>query len=81
MQLNMCKHCHTIFYSRLKLRSCEKCRHQDEELFSRIEEYLKEFPNSNAMQIADGLKIQTQEVLAFVDEGRLMIAKGYFEKG
>jgi hypothetical protein len=80
MQLNVCKHCHRIFYSHLKLQTCEECKKLDDELFEKIEDYLMKYPNSNAIQIADGLKIQAHEVLSFIDEGRLIIAKGYFEK-
>lgn len=80
MQINVCKHCHKVFYNRYKLTTCEVCKLKDEELFRRIEEYLNKYPNSNAMQIAEGLQIQAHEVLSFIDEGRLMIAKGRFEK-
>lgn len=80
MQLNVCKHCHKVFYNRLKLTTCDACKLKDEELFQKIEEYLLLYPNSNAMQISEGLKIQAHEVLSFIDEGRLVIAKGYFER-
>lgn len=80
MQLNMCKHCHKVFYNNQKLSTCENCKNRDDELFGRIEEYLMKYPNSNAIQISEGLKIQAYEVLSFIDEGRLTIAKGYFEK-
>ena len=57
-----------------------QCKYLDDILFSRIEEYLKRFPNSNAIQIADGLEIPTFEVVRFIDEGRLQFSKGKFEK-
>lgn len=63
-----------------KLTTCEKCKKRDDELFAMIEAYLMKYPNSNAIQIAEGLKIQAIEVLSFIDEGRLTITKGYFEK-
>lgn len=80
MQLNMCKHCHKMFYHRLRTSTCEECREKDDVLFDQIEKYLREFPNSNAIQIADGLNIEAAKVLSFIDEGRLTIAKGRFEK-
>lgn len=76
----MCKHCHKIFYSPIKTSSCEECKKKDDELFERIEKYLLEYPNSNAIQIADGLQIQAYEVLSFIDEGRLIVSNGKFEK-
>ncbi|WP_155998538.1 hypothetical protein [Lachnoclostridium phytofermentans] len=52
----------------------------DDELFARIEQYLLEYPNSNAIQIADALKIQPLEVISFIDEGRLTMVEGTFER-
>jgi hypothetical protein len=52
----------------------------DDILFSRIEEYLKKFPNSNAIQIAEGLELPTFEVVRFIDEGRLQFSRGKFER-
>ena len=43
-------------------------------------EYLKKYPNSNAIQIAEGLEIPTFEVVRFIDEGRLQFSKGKFER-
>ena len=80
MHLNVCKHCHKIFYHRIKTHSCEQCKKKDDELFERIKEYLEMYPNSNAMQIADGLDVNVYEVLQFMEEGRLTIVKGKWSK-
>lgn len=80
MQLNICKHCHKIFISKFKVYTCDACKHIDDELFDKIEQYLMQYPNSNAIQIAEGLGIQAAEVLGFIDEGRLTIVKGNWEK-
>ena len=80
MYTNKCKFCGKIFVSKLKSTTCASCKHLDEELFSKIEEYLRRFPNSNAMQIADGLEISALDVLQYIDEGRLQLSKGEFRK-
>ena len=49
-------------------------------MFAKIEEYLKKYPNSNAMQIADGLGCTTMEIVSYIDEGRLVINSGSFKK-
>ncbi len=80
MKLNQCKYCGAMFKSTYTSVVCNHCKELDDILFSRIEEYLKKFPNSNAIQIADGLEIPTFEVVRFIDEGRLQFSKGKFEK-
>jgi hypothetical protein len=52
----------------------------DSDHFDDIEAYLKEYPNSNALQISEALGITAFEVLNYLKEGRLNISKGHFEK-
>lgn len=80
MHTNVCKHCHKIFMSRFKAYSCEECKTIDSDHFDDIERYLKEYPNSNALQISEALGITAFEVLNYLKEGRLNISKGRFEK-
>lgn len=80
MYTNVCKHCHKVFNSRLKAYSCEDCRKVDSDHFDDIEAYLKEYPNSNALQISEALGITAYEVLNYLKEGRLNISRGRFEQ-
>ena len=80
MKLNQCKYCGEMFKSTYTSVVCNRCKELDDILFSRIENYLKQYPNSNAIQIADGLEIPTFEVVRFIDEGRLQFSKGKFER-
>ncbi len=80
MQLNICKHCRKIFQSKFKAYTCSDCKSIDDELFERIENYLLQYPNSNAIQIAEGLGVQAYEVLGFIEEGRLTIVKGIWDQ-
>ena len=80
MYSNKCKFCGKIFVSKNKSVTCTSCKHLDEELFSKVEEYLLRFPNSNAMQIAEGLEVSTLDILRYIDEGRLQISKGEFRR-
>ena len=52
----------------------------NENLFEKIEDYLRKFPHSNAMQIAEGCQISVLEVLQYIDEGRLQLSKGEFKR-
>lgn len=80
MYTNLCKHCHKVFTSRFKAYACEECKKIDSDHFDDIEAYLKEYPNSNALQISEALGITAFEVLHYVKEGRLNVSRGRFEK-
>ena len=80
MYTNICKHCQKQFMSRIKRYSCNECRERDENHFDEIEAYLKEYPNSNALQISEALGITAFEVLNYLKEGRLNIARAFFER-
>lgn len=80
MKLNRCKYCNCMFQSPDTRVVCEACRGIDEALFSGIEEYLKKYPNSNALQISEGLGISVYEIVRFIDEGRLQFSRGRFER-
>ncbi|MBQ9767706.1 MAG: MerR family transcriptional regulator [Lachnospiraceae bacterium] len=80
MKLNRCKYCGEMFQSPHTAVVCKDCRIIDEALFTSIEEYLKKYPNSNAIQISEGLEISVYEIIRFIDEGRLQFSKGKFER-
>jgi hypothetical protein len=80
MYTNVCKHCYKVFKSRFKTYYCNKCKEVDYNQFDDIEAYLKEFPNSNALQISENLGITAYEVLGYLKEGRLNMSKGTFSK-
>ncbi len=76
----VCKHCKEVFKSKIRTCTCKGCRSLDENQFDDIERYLKEYPNSNALQISEELGIEAYEVLKFLEEGRLQVSRGHFEK-
>ena len=80
MYTNKCKFCGKTFISKIKLMTCDSCKQLDEEIFTKVEDYLRRFPNSNAMQIAEGIGISVLDILQYIDEGRLQISKGEFRR-
>ncbi len=80
MHTNVCKHCQKVFKSKWKAYACEQCKTIDDDHFDSIEAYLKEYPNSNALQISEALGITAFEVLNYLKEGRLNISRGSFER-
>ncbi|MCR5829513.1 MAG: hypothetical protein K6F93_04075 [Lachnospiraceae bacterium] len=65
--------------SRTYTSVCEDCKEIDREIFEKIKDYLTRYPNSNAMQVAEGLGIRASLVLRYIDDGDLVISKGHFE--
>ena len=80
MHMSKCKFCGSVFPTRRVEIVCKNCKKIDENLFSKIEDYLRQFPHSNAIQIADGCGISVLDVLQYIDEGRLQLSKGEFRK-
>jgi hypothetical protein len=80
MYTNVCKHCFKVFKSKFRTLTCPDCRQLDQDHFDDIESYLREYPNSNAIQISEALGITAYEVLKYLNEGRLNISKGHFEQ-
>mgnify|MGYP003612872185 CR=1 FL=1 len=78
--LYICRYCGKSFISRSRSDVCSDCKMIAESQFTLIEQYLQKYPNSNALQIADGTGIAAYEVVKFIDEGRLTASKGRFEK-
>ncbi|MCR4720377.1 MAG: hypothetical protein K5655_01490 [Lachnospiraceae bacterium] len=65
--------------SRTYTSTCENCKEIDKEIFEKIKNYLVEYPNSNTIQVAEGLGIRASLILKYVDDGDLVVTKGHFE--
>lgn len=59
---------------------CQDCKKIDKMRYEQIKAYLNNYPNSNAIQIADALQIKPYTVLKYVDEGLLVVGRGEFEQ-
>lgn len=77
---NVCKHCHTVFRSKIRTLCCNACREKDDNQLDDIVSYLKKYPNSNALQISEELGIHPYEILKFMEEGWLQETRGEFSR-
>ena len=75
---NVCKHCHKVFRSKIRTLCCKECRSVDDSQLDDIVQYLKQYPNSNALQISEELGIHPYEILKFMEEGWLGTVNGVF---
>ena len=73
METNVCNYCHRMFQSAVKMTACPECRHIDNKKFEPIYDYLIEHPLSNAIQISNAIGSDINDILRFIDEGRLQI--------
>ncbi len=77
---NVCKHCHTVFKSKIRTMCCKNCRSEDSDILDDIVQYLKLYPNSNALQISEELGVHPYVIVKYIDEGWLGKAYGKFCK-
>ncbi len=75
----VCRYCGKMFVSPVNKTCCKDCIKTEEAEFERIAGYLQRYPNSNAIQIAEGLDISPFDIIRFIDEGRLYVNKGEFK--
>ena len=80
MYTNVCEHCHKVFRSRIRTMCCRECRSLEEGQLDDIVQYLKLYPNSNTLQIAEELGIHPYEILKYLEEGWLNESRGTFSR-
>ena len=78
--INTCKHCRMQYYDMKQGYCCPFCKDIDKMRYQQIKAYLKHYPHSNAIQVAEALDISTYTVLKYVDEGNLDFGRGEFEQ-
>ena len=77
---NVCKHCHKVFKAKIRTLCCKDCRGEDEDKLEDIVRYLKQYPNSNALQISEELGIHPYVIIKFMEEGWLGESSGTFSR-
>jgi len=75
---NVCKHCHKVFKSKIRTMCCKDCRDKDSDKLDDIVQYLKLYPNSNALQISEELGIHPYVIIKYMEEGWLGESYGEF---
>ena len=74
--VNCCRECGTMFQSHLPMAFCKKHQYIDKEQFDKIEEYLMKHPMSSALQISNAIDVSTNEILRYINEGKLVVVNG-----
>ena len=71
---------HAVLKSKIRTLCCKECRELEEDQLDDIVQYLKKYPNSNALQISEELGIHPYEILKFMEEGWLGTVQGEFSR-
>lgn len=74
MAVRNCSRCGKIFVY-VGNRLCPKCLQQEEDLFDRVDEYLKKYPGANLELVSEGTGISKEIILDFIRRGRLVTLK------
>lgn len=69
-KLITCRVCSAIMTS-LGRDTCPQCFRAEEELFQKMKKYLRENGNATIAQIADAIECTTEQVIYFINSGRL----------
>ncbi|MDK2883205.1 MAG: hypothetical protein PWP58_1541 [Bacillota bacterium] len=71
MEVRNCPRCGKVFvYTGFNL--CPACRREEEELFDRVEAFLRSHPGANLEEVAEGTGIAKEIILDFIRSGRLV---------
>lgn len=69
--ISNCSRCGRIYVRNLK-GLCPDCLREDEELYEKVYNYLRENPKSTVQQVSQATEVAEERILAFLREDRLL---------
>ena len=74
MDISNCAKCKKVF---VKISSpiCEDCAKEEEGLFKKVEEYLRDHPDSTVLKISEETGVSTKKIYSYLREGRLEVSE------
>ena len=75
MEPKNCPRCGRIF---VKIRDpiCDPCMKEEEQIFEKVREYVRENPDSTIKEICDACEVTAKRILSYLKDGRLEASKG-----
>ncbi|MED1796589.1 MULTISPECIES: hypothetical protein [Brevibacillus] len=61
--------------------TCKVCGQNDMDEYRLIRNYVRSFPNSNAMQIANATGISVSKILRYIRDGSLTVVDSHTRRG
>jgi len=70
-----CPRCGKLF---VKIREpiCEKCVKEEEQIYEKVREYVKDNPDQTIQTICEACDVTTKRILQYLKDGRLEASKG-----
>lgn len=60
---------------------CQVCGQNDQDEYQLIRNYVRSYPNSNAMQIANATGISVSKILHYIKNGSLSVVDNHSRRG
>lgn len=75
METRNCPRCGKIF-AMIREPICKQCVQEEEAIFDKVREYVKENQNSTIREVADACEVSTKRILQYIRDGKLDAASG-----
>lgn len=75
MDMRNCPKCKKVFaYTRSPL--CSTCEREEEQLFEKVRDYIKENPICTLSEVASATKASSKKIMKYIKEGKIEISQG-----
>jgi len=72
-ELKNCRKCKRIFPYIAGMQICESCRREEEKLFEKVWEFLRDNPGTSMPEVAEELDVPYEQLMKYVREGRIQV--------
>ncbi|MCL2235194.1 MAG: MerR family transcriptional regulator [Defluviitaleaceae bacterium] len=73
MEMANCRKCRKI-YARIRSQICPECEKEEEQLFSVVQDYLRDNPKAPLTQVAEATGVSAKKIMNYLREGRIEVA-------
>lgn len=74
-EVKNCKRCKKIFMYTMGPQICDECKRQEEEDFSKVRVFLRDFPGASIQEVSDNTEVPTQLIYKFLKEGLIEVSE------
>lgn len=75
MDFMNCPRCGRLF-GRINSPICKECEREEEQLFTKVRQYIEEHPNAKVADVTEALDISVRKIMRYLREGRLEVSAG-----
>lgn len=75
MQAMNCPRCGKVFV-KISKPICEQCVKEEEQIFDKVRDYIKENPDKTVAQVAEECEVTVKRILGYIRDGRIDASGG-----